>query len=183
MTVMPNFRLSMQEAQDIATYLMSQSGPSAAPPEVSYMDDAKLAAAGRALVSRYGCADCHEIHGFENSHPSATELTTWASKPIEQLDFGVLEGKAKREGWYSSKGFVEHKLRDPAVYDQGREKAPQDRLEDARYPTGARRFARSDHFHARQPRYAIVRRFSRDSRLAPATIQPARKRIFRTAGG
>ena len=133
MTVMPNFRLSMQEAQDLATYLMSLSGPGAAPPgfsniDPSYMDDAKLAAAGRALVSRYGCADCHEIQGFENSRPSATELTTWASKPIEQLDFGVLEGKAKREGWYSSKGFVEHKLRDPAVYDQGREKAPRDRL-------------------------------------------------------
>ncbi len=127
MTVMPSLRLSVQDAQDIATYLFGLSHPDSAP-DVTYMDDPKLAQAGRALVSRYGCANCHEISGFENTREAATELTTWASKPLEQLDFGLLEGKAKREGWYDHKGFVEHKLLNPAVYDQGRNKSPADGL-------------------------------------------------------
>jgi mono/diheme cytochrome c family protein len=128
MTVMPSLRLTLQEAQDIATYLTGLSHPSANPADVRYMDDPKLAVAGRALVSRYGCANCHEIQGFEDARQSATELTTWASKPIEQLDFGLLEGPAKHDGWYSTKGFIEHKLQNPAIYDTNREKAPQDRL-------------------------------------------------------
>ena len=83
---------------------------------------------GRVLVSRYGCASCHEIRGLEDAPRIGTELTKEASKPIEQLDFGLLEHKAKKEGWYTHKGFFEHKLENPAVYDQGREKAPEDRL-------------------------------------------------------
>lgn len=127
-TVMPSLRLSIQDAQDIATYLLSLSPPPATTPNVTFMDDAKLAETGRALVSRYGCSNCHEIAGFETARDPATELTTWASKPLEQLEFGLLEGKAKSEGWYSHKGFVEHKLQNPAIYDAGREKAPADRL-------------------------------------------------------
>ena len=128
MTVMPSLRLSWQDSQDIATYLLGLTRPLGAPSDVSYMDDPGLAETGRALIDRYGCAGCHEIRGFENSRQSATELTQWASKPLEQLDFGLLEGKAKHEGWYSYKGFIEHKLQSPAIYDQGREKAPRDQL-------------------------------------------------------
>lgn len=127
-TVMPPLRLSWQESQDIATYLMGLTQPMAAAPDVSYMDDPALAETGRTLIGRYGCANCHEIRGFENARQSATELTKWASKPLEQLDFGLLEGQAKREGWYSYKGFIEHKLQNPAIYDRGREKARQDQL-------------------------------------------------------
>jgi hypothetical protein len=47
---------------------------------------------------------------------------------MEQLDFGLLEHKAKQEGWYTHKGFYVRKLENPAVYDQGREKAPDERL-------------------------------------------------------
>jgi cytochrome c2 len=128
MTVMPSLRLSVRDAQDIATYLFGLSLPDDAPTDVSFMDDQKPAETGRALVTRYGCANCHEIRGFENTRDPATELTTWASKPLEQLDFGLLEGKAKKEGWYSHKGFVEHKLRNTAIYDQGRDHSPTDRL-------------------------------------------------------
>ncbi len=127
MTVMPSLRLTTEDAQNIATYLLNLSHP-ATSPATSYMDDPKLAATGRALVIRYGCANCHEIQGFENSRQPAADLTTWAGKPIEQLDFGLLEGNAKHDGWYSHKGFVEHKLQDPALFDRGRDKAPQDRL-------------------------------------------------------
>ena len=65
---------------------------------------------------------------MEDAPRIGTELTKEASKPMEQLDFGLLERKAKKEDWYTHKGFFEHKLHDPAVYDQGREKAPEERL-------------------------------------------------------
>ncbi len=126
--VMPSLRLSRQESEDIATYLIALAPQSAAKPDVSFMDDPKLAQAGRRLVGRYGCSNCHEIQGSENTRQPATELAGWASKPIDQLDFGLLEGQAKREGWYSHKGFVEHKLMEPAIYDRGRDQASQDHL-------------------------------------------------------
>ena len=129
MTVMPNLRLSKQDVQDIATYLISLKHSGASyPADVAFMDDSQLAERGRKLVSRYGCASCHEIRGLETVQRIGTELTKEASKPIEQLDFGLLGHKAEKEGWYNHKGFFEHKLQNPAVYDSGREKAPEDRL-------------------------------------------------------
>jgi cytochrome c2 len=129
MTVMPTLRLSWEETQDIATYLMTLKRQGASyPQDVAYMDDPKMAQAGRDLINRYGCGSCHEIKGFENVQRIGTELTKEASKPLEQLDFGLLEHQAKREGWYTHKAFIERKLKDPALYDQGREKAPEDRL-------------------------------------------------------
>jgi cytochrome c2 len=129
MTVMPNLRLTISDARDIATYLTGLKRADAVyPADVSYMDDTRLAGQGRQLVSRYGCASCHEIRSLEDAPRIGTELTKEASKPIEQLDFGLLERKAEKEGWYTHKGFFEHKLHDPAIYDQGREKAPDDRL-------------------------------------------------------
>ena len=76
----------------------------------------------------YGCAGCHEIAGLEEEQRIGTELTKEGSKPIERLDFALLGHKAEDEGWYTHKGFFEHKLENPAVYDQGKEKAKQDRL-------------------------------------------------------
>jgi cytochrome c2 len=129
MTVMPSQRLSLEEARDIATYLTGLKHNDATyPQDVSYMDDTKLAESGRQLIDRYGCASCHEIRGLEDAARIGTELTKEASKPIEQLDFGLLEPKAEKENWYNHKGFFEHKLENPAVFDQGREKAPEDKL-------------------------------------------------------
>jgi cytochrome c2 len=129
MTVMPTLRLSWEEARDIATYLNGLKHQNASyPADVSYMDDARLAERGRQLAGRYGCGSCHEIKALEDAPRIGTELTKESSKPMEQLDFGLLEHKAKREGWYNHKGFYTHKLENPAVYDQGREKAPEEQL-------------------------------------------------------
>jgi cytochrome c2 len=129
MTVMPSLRLSTAETRDIATYVTSlQHADAAYPGDATYMDDPKLAEQGRELVSRYGCASCHEISGLEDAPRIGTELTKESSKPLEQLDFGLLEHRAKREGWYNHKSFYEHKLKNPAIFDQGREKAPEDLL-------------------------------------------------------
>ena len=97
-------------------------------PAADYLDDPNLKNRGLALVRNYGCAGCHEIAGLEEEQRIGTELTKEGSKPIERLDFALLGHDAEKEDWYTHKGFFEHKLKDPAVYDQGKEKAKQDRL-------------------------------------------------------
>ena len=96
--------------------------------DASFMDDKNFRNQGLSLVRNYGCAGCHEIAGLEEEQRIGTELTKEGSKPIERLDFALLGHEAQKEGWYTHKGFFEHKLKDPAVYDQGKEKAKQDRL-------------------------------------------------------
>ena len=128
MTPMPSLRLTEDEARDIASYLMTRKHDNATYQNADYMDDPSLKNQGLALVRNYGCAGCHEIAGLEEEQRIGTELTKEGSKPIERLDFALLGHKAEADGWYTHKGFFEHKLENPAVYDTGKEKAKQDRL-------------------------------------------------------
>ncbi|MET0626492.1 MAG: c-type cytochrome [Pyrinomonadaceae bacterium] len=173
MTVMPNFRLSDQDARDIATYLVSLA-PAASYPDASFMDDPRLADKGKTLIKAYGCAGCHEIRGFEDEQRIGKELTAEGSTPLERLDFarlthpaehgdephvpgveghasgghgaagesgtggGGAAGGASKDGaaradkkgqpWYNHKGFFEHKLEEPGIYDLGKEKDPREHL-------------------------------------------------------
>jgi cytochrome c551/c552 len=146
MTVMPNFRLSDADARDIATYLFSLTGPPSYP-DASFMDDPDLKSKGQALIKQYGCAGCHEIKGFEEEQRIGKELTVEGATPIERLDFALLTHDAEKghdplklhesaEGgaehsekpWYNHKGFFEHKLAEPSIYDVGKEKDPKDKL-------------------------------------------------------
>jgi cbb3-type cytochrome oxidase cytochrome c subunit len=142
MTVMPRLRLSPQDAEDVATYLISLKRPGAAPyPNASFMDDANLKAEGKRWIRHYGCAGCHEISGMEEEGRIGTELTTEGSKPVERLDFALLTEVAARGGsepitdpddvarlpegpakapWYDHKGFFEHKLAEPNIWDKGK---------------------------------------------------------------
>lgn len=140
MTVMPNFRLSDADARDIATYLFSISAPPSYP-DASYMDDPNLKGKGFALIKQYGCAGCHEIKGFEEEQRIGKELTVEGATPIERLDFALmthdaekghdplkLHGEHSEKPWYNHKGFFEHKLAEPSIYDVGKEKDPKDKL-------------------------------------------------------
>jgi cytochrome c551/c552 len=137
MTVMPNFRLAESEARDIATYLFSLSGQTSYA-DASFLDDPNLKEEGRAEIKQYGCAGCHEIRGFEDEQRIGKELTAEGATPIERLDFALLTKDAetgkdpifpeRKEEWYNHRGFFEHKLADPAVYDKGKVKEPKDRL-------------------------------------------------------
>jgi cytochrome c551/c552 len=129
MTPMPDLRLSIEETRDIATYLMTRKRDSFRFPAAGSMDDPKLKDRGRFLVRHYGCAACHEIAGLEEEQRIGTELTKEGSKPLERLDFALLTHDAYKEGWYNHKGFFENKLKNPAVYDKGKEKTdPLERL-------------------------------------------------------
>ena len=139
-TIMPDFRLSWEEARDIASFLMTQKDSSAHYDQASFINDSNLYAQGRTLVEHYGCAGCHEITGLEDAAHVGTELTTEGSKPIGRFDFALLytkaqdgvlpDGKESRRGdWYDLKGFFDQKLADPAIFDEGKYKPnPMDRL-------------------------------------------------------
>ncbi|HEV2764940.1 MAG TPA: c-type cytochrome, partial [Pyrinomonadaceae bacterium] len=138
MTVMPNFRLSDQDTRDIASYLFSLSRD-VSYPDASYMDDPNLKEKGRALIKTYGCAGCHEMKGFEDEQRIGKELTTEGATPLERLDFALLTHDAERgidpydhdkkvEPWYNRRGFFENKLKEPGIYDRGKEKEAKDML-------------------------------------------------------
>ncbi len=150
MTVMPNLRLSDEDAADIASYLLTRrERDPGSYPEAAYMDDPKLKAEGKTLVQHFGCAGCHEIAGLEEEGRIGTELTSEGSKPIERLDFALLTEVAQRGGkepitdkvaearlpdgpangpWYDLKGFFEHKLAEPNVYDLGMVRTEDEKL-------------------------------------------------------
>jgi cytochrome c551/c552 len=152
MTVMPSLRLRPEDAEDIATYLISQKKqePSSYA-DAAFMDDPNLKEEGKKWVRFYGCGGCHEISGMEDEGRIGTELTFEGSKPIERLDFALSTEPAQRGGkdsepikdkedlarlpdgpaekpWYDHKGFFEHKLAEPNVYDLGKEKGETERL-------------------------------------------------------
>jgi cytochrome c551/c552 len=152
MTVMPSLRLAPEDAEDIATYLMTQKKqePSSYA-DATFMDDASLREEGKKWVRHYGCSGCHEIAGFEDEGRIGTELTYEGSKPIERLDFALFTEISQRGGkgaepikdkedlarlpdgpatqpWYDHKGFFEHKLAEPNVYDQGKVKGETEAL-------------------------------------------------------
>jgi cytochrome c551/c552 len=152
MTVMPSLRLSEEDAEDIATFLMTQKKqePSSYA-NAAYMDDPNLKAEGKKWVQHFGCAGCHEIAGLEDEGRIGTELTFEGSKPIERLDFALFTIPAQRGGsdaepiknkedlarlpdgpakdpWYDHKGFFEHKLAEPNVFDQSMVKSETEAL-------------------------------------------------------
>ena len=50
-------------------------------------DQKKLEYVGRRTISKYGCAGCHDIPGFEDSKPIGTSLADWGRKDPSKLAF------------------------------------------------------------------------------------------------
>ncbi|MFI5057438.1 MAG: c-type cytochrome [Candidatus Acidiferrales bacterium] len=150
MTVMPSLRLSPQDAEDVASYLITLKKPDAAAYSAApFMDDPSLKDEGKKWIRHFGCSGCHEISGFEDEGRIGTELTFEGSKPIERLDFALLTEVAQRGGrepitdpddltrlpegpakqpWYDGKGFFEHKLAEPNIWDLGKIKPETEKL-------------------------------------------------------
>ena len=150
MTVMPSLRLSPADAEDVASYLVTLKKPDAAAyTDAAFMDDPNLKDEGKKWIRHYGCAGCHEISGLEDEGRIGTELTFEGSKPIERLDFALLTEVAQRGGhepitdpddmarlpegpakapWYDGKGFFEHKLAEPNIWDIGKIKPETEKL-------------------------------------------------------
>jgi len=90
------------------------SGESA---EANWADGATLRNdVGEALVRYYGCYSCHEIKGMENDMPIGTELTSWGSKTVDKLDFGMAYRKPlelELDGEISTLPKLDHHYREP----------------------------------------------------------------------
>jgi cytochrome c551/c552 len=150
MTVMPRLRLSPEDAEDVATYLATLRRPDAPTyRDAPFMDDPNLRDEGKKWIRHFGCAGCHEISGLEDEGRIGTELTFEGSKPVERLDFALLTETAQRGGyepitdpddlarlpegpatlpWYGHKGFFEHKLAEPNIWDKGKIKPEVEKL-------------------------------------------------------
>lgn len=55
------------------------------------LQEKQLVFLGNKMIGHYGCYACHKIAGFEETTPPGTDLTTWAEKPIAQLDFAFYD--------------------------------------------------------------------------------------------
>jgi len=151
-TKMPNLRLTDEEAADITSYLMTMSNGEFLEQSIPQLDEVvidnivksfllmmfsdfdsreklksmkledKLDYAGEKLIRLYGCFGCHNIPGFENEKPIGTELTEEGSKPVEKLDFGLLDIKHSREAWFTQK------LKHPRSFDRDKVKGDYEKL-------------------------------------------------------
>jgi len=150
MTVMPSLRLTPQDAEDVASYLITlKKSDLSGYPDAPFMNDPNLKDEGKKWIKHFGCAGCHEISGLEDEGRIGTELTIEGSKPIERLDFALLTETAQRGGhepitdpdglarlpegpaklpWYDQKGFFEHKLAEPNIWDKGKIKPETEKL-------------------------------------------------------
>ena len=152
-TYMPNLRLTDQQAADVASYLVTLTGPGGDAPKATpdqsasdaalldYMknvmpfEEAKAQLAkwnpqekqielGRRAISRYGCFSCHDIKGFENAQSIGTDLSEEGSKLVTRLDFAFISDIP-----HTSKiAWFRTKLHDPRIFDRGRVLQPLDKL-------------------------------------------------------
>jgi cytochrome c2 len=146
-TIMPSFRLSDGEANDITAYLMSLKNEKFEKLKFSKMDKtardeilvsyfsafdtdaaarAKLAKMsdrertmelGHRSVGKYGCYSCHDIDGFQGRAPIGPELSTVGSKPLTQFGFGH-----QYQIEHSRHGWIKAHLLEPRRWDIGVDK-------------------------------------------------------------
>lgn len=154
-TRMPSLRLSDAEAADITAYLMSkhnkdfeqepapefdpavrdglivdylkpQVGADGAKAKLAQMDEkARQMYLGEKSLNKYGCFGCHMIQGFETAQGIGTELSTWGSKQIGQLDFGFTDPEQVP---HTHEGFLQAKLTNPRQFDKDKVVAFPDKL-------------------------------------------------------
>jgi len=86
-TLMPRYRWTDQQLKVVSGYVESKTDPDfltnvhvepATPQQIAH---------GKALVTEYGCAVCHEIRGIQKPENFAPELSRIGSKPLAQLVF------------------------------------------------------------------------------------------------
>ena len=138
-TRMPDMKLDEEDAQYVASFLMSLKGKDRYE-DLSgseWLENKETARRGEKLIGRYGCFGCHKIIGMEGMSKIGVELDEVGSKHIHLFDFGLLERKIlegvglhnaheniskARLAWFTAK------LSDPRQFDEGRYKRQKDRL-------------------------------------------------------
>lgn len=152
-TIMPSFRLSNQEANDMAAYLLSLKNKkfeklrfasldreirdeilltyfSAFDTEevakqrlMKLSDRERTLELGHRSLGKYGCYSCHNIDGFEGRAPIGPELTKFGSKPLSQFGFGY-----EKDVEHSKSAWTIAHLINPKRWDRGADKPFKDLL-------------------------------------------------------
>ncbi len=109
-SVMPNLRLTLEQASDIAAYLLQfdQMRPQEGVEE--QLNDPELIKLGKTLVRGRGCFACHDIKGMEKQGRIAPELTAFGNKQTRELEFGDAHIPHTWESWARTK------LENPIAY-------------------------------------------------------------------
>lgn len=152
-TIMPSFRLTDKEANDITAYLMTLKNKKveglkfagldkkirddiladylaafdtieSARAKVSKMsDEDRTMELGRRSIAKYGCFSCHNIEGFDSNAPIGPELTKVGSKPITQFGFGLDHALPRHRD-----AWITAHLQNPKRWDVGIQKEFKDLL-------------------------------------------------------
>lgn len=152
-TIMPSFRLTSREANDITAYLMDKKNESFEKLKFEKMDKSardeilvtyfsafdtlevaqkKLATMsdhertmelGKRSVGKYGCYSCHSIKGFEGRAPIGPELSKIGSKPLTQFGFSH-----EYDVEHSRDGWIKAHLLSPRRWDNNVDKPFKDLL-------------------------------------------------------
>lgn len=88
-TRMPDLRLTREEIDQLATYLVSLRGDGR--PAASgrgWSSDDKHLEEGRKAVLKYGCYGCHNISGFEEAGKAGPQLDDFGSRTPDALEWG-----------------------------------------------------------------------------------------------
>jgi mono/diheme cytochrome c family protein len=114
---MPSLRLSDEEAQAITSFLLTLGtpAPATAPELAAKLSDPDTIARGKALVRKYGCFGCHDVTGMENESRIGVELSTFASKKLEELFFGN-----RTDIPHTWEDWTYNKLHTPRIYETER---------------------------------------------------------------
>ena len=146
-TIMPSFRLTTEEANDITAYLLGlrnrgfealrfeptdpkvrdallmsyltafDTEEAAGNKLASLSDRQKTLELGERSIGKYGCFSCHAIEGFDGRSPIGPELTTEGTKPLTQFAFNLQHSVE-----HSRDGWIKAHLLDPRRWDLGLEK-------------------------------------------------------------
>ncbi len=142
-TRMPSLRVTPEEAQKMAAYLVTlRKGPPGGEKwkdfDIRQLEDKTLAQRGLQHVIRYGCYNCHAMdlknpvtgEAIANRGKIGAELSSHGSKPLAQFDFGFFHHTVPhyRPAW------LQTKVLEPRIWDTGKYKGdPNERLRMPRY--------------------------------------------------
>jgi mono/diheme cytochrome c family protein len=143
-TVMPSFRLSNQEANDIAAFLLASKNKTfeqlkfasidlekvdqllveyfsafdpiaVAQKQVAQLSEKeKVLELGKRSLSKYGCYSCHNISGFDDLPPIGPELSAVGSKFVDKFGWGHQHHLEKNRHTW----LFQH-LKQPSIWDIG----------------------------------------------------------------
>lgn len=108
---MPSLRLEEEEARAVTAYLSTLGKKETMPGVEEKLRDPGNIKRGEQLVRKYGCFGCHDIKGMEKESKIGVELSTFGTKPLEELFFG--NRRDIKETWDD---WTLNKLKEPRIY-------------------------------------------------------------------